>query len=438
MPAAKPGTSTDPTHRATFAVVGDPHFVVESSDPTKKPSSHLRVDAAGALLRPNGATNPWEDLNRLVRAQGLTADAVLCAGDLCVGGDPTSLKAGWHHLNLLRDAVGASDLFAATGNHDVRSRSNASTVAANPVRNLSVNWGPFEKLKSLVPPYPVVRTGAGVDEDSLHWYRTKYFGDGLVMVTNERYRILTINSCAEHTADPFSNERGTYPQSTKNALNRELMSCTDQRINVAILHHPPQVHERYGAGAHDFVDGGEALIEQLSSHGHWLIVHGHKHDGWIRYAAGAGRPPTIFAAASLSTHLDTNLPGRRNQFYLLDVELLPSRELRGNVRAWNWNAGPGWTPAVAEADGIFAGCGFGCRETPERLAQQIADAVVRAGGALPIDWHQIAVQVEDLKYLPPDGLAMTTKALGDVHGLAIDKNPDGSWHQVAQSARSHD
>lgn len=408
--------------------------MVDVGDATKRLSSHLRVDANGSLVRPGGGTNPWDDLRRLVQSQRLRADALLCAGDLCVGGDPTSLKAGWYHLNELRAEIQATDLFAATGNHDVRSRSNATAVAANPVRQLSVNWGPFEKLKGLEPPYPVVRTSPGSDAVSSRAHRTKYFGDGLVMVTSDHYRVLTINSCAEHTTDAFSNERGTFPDSARRALAVELESCTDARINVALIHHPPLAHERYEAGAHDFVDGGEALIDQLSNHAHWLVVHGHKHDGRIRYAAGAGRPPTVFAAASLATHLSTDQPGQRNQFYLVDVHLSARRELRGTVRAWNWYAGSGWTPAVSDNDGIFAGCGFGCRETPEGLAQRIADAVVKVGSGLPCDWNAVVGEVEELKFVPPDGLALTARILGESHALSIEKGPDGAWLQVAPRA----
>jgi hypothetical protein len=427
-------SSTTPLHRATFAILGDPHFVVETPDIPNTLGSHLRLDPAGSLLGAAGTPNPWADLLKLVRVAGLQADAVLCAGDLCVAGDPTSLKAAWHHLNGLRAAIAAPDLFAATGNHDVRSRSNASKVAINPVRMLSANWGPFEKLKRLEPAYPVVRTNAGIDDSERRGYRTKYFGDGLVMVTSEHYRVLIINSCSEHTTDPFSNERGTYPESAEKALEIELAGCAEQRINVALLHHPPETHGRYNAGAHDFVERGEELVRQLSTHGHWLIIHGHKHDGRIRYASGSGRPPTIFAAASLGSHLETNRPGQRNQFYVVDVHSTVSGELRGAVKAWNWYAGAGWRPAESEDDGIFSGCGFGCRETPESMALKIAKSIGSLGLSLPCDWRSIVDSVEDLKYLPPESLAMIWQALRDGHRMSVEKDSDGRRFQLAQLA----
>jgi hypothetical protein len=434
MSASHAETSPAPLFRATFAVIGDPHFVLDSLDPAKAGSSHIRVGTFGELLRVNGSLNPWADLIRLVQDQSIAADALLCAGDLCVAGDPNSLAAAWRHLNDLRASLAAKDLFATTGNHDVRSRSAAQTVAQNPIRNLSMNFGPFERLKVLEPPYPVVRSETLGDASLSRQYRTKYFGDGLVLVTGEAYRVLSINSCAEHTADAASNERGTFPESAERALAIELAACTEPRINVAILHHPPEIHSRYSAGAHDFVEHGEALIQQLSTHGHWLVIHGHKHDGRIRYASGSGRPPVIFAAASLGAHLPTNLPGQRNQFYLLDVELTRSRELRGVVKAWNWNAGAGWRQAVSEDDGIFVGCGFGCRDTPERIAQRIVDCIAMQGLSLPCDWQAILNGVEDVQYLTPESLTMTLTTLRESHGILVERDSSGRLFQLSTFA----
>jgi hypothetical protein len=407
----------------TVAIIGDPHFHVEH-DAGGTSISHIRLRPSGEFLHPQEEQNPWEGLKTLLQKENVTADLLVCVGDMTVAADEVGLKKAWTEMQTLGVQLCAKHVVSATGNHDVSSRSNAELVAKNPVRAMSAIPGMFESLKLLDPAYPIVeiKDGQPVENKLL---RTKYFGDSLVMIEDERYRLLVLNSCCEHGSDAFQYERGSFPKSAQAALLEELRS-TAPKINILVCHHPPEPHTEHDLGGHDFIENGEALIRSLEQHGSWFIIHGHKHHGRIGYAKGTGSGPVVFAAASLGYYVDVSRSGMRNQFYCVTVHRKSNGRLLGKVTAWDWNLGIGWHKATPKRGGIFDGCGFGYRQPPEDLAEAISKMPI------PCAWGEVVNAMPQLAYLTPDDRTILRNRLQCLYQIEIEPDDDGYWSELAR------
>jgi hypothetical protein len=417
----KPNPQLDERIEAVFAILGDPHFALEGSS-----ASHLKINASGDLANDKPFQNPWTGLYQLIQNEGLNADAVLCPGDIAFQSNEDTLRAGWRHLADLGRKLKAQHVICATGNHDIPSRSIADKVSAAPISTLRAGLGLFEQLKLLQPPYPAIDL-----HDTVHAtgeeVRIRYFGSGLVLVDAERYQILVINSCCEHGHDSFEFERGTFPQSAVAELAKVLKQCKPHKINVAIMHHPPAPHSQAGAGAHDFVDNGSELLRQLSSHGDWLVVHGHKHEAKLEYAAGSAFQPIVFGAASLAIFLEEIKGTFKNQFYVLSVTVDTSG-IKGKFRTWDWHQGRGWQMANPEDDGIYHGAAFGTRDT-NAVVQNI-----QALAPLPMAWAEVLARVPAAAYLPPAARNLVRDRLRMAHGLEIEMDREGQWTNLLKVA----
>lgn len=411
-----------------IAVIGDPHFVLADHDLAK--GSYLKFDSKGDFDPKQSNQHPWASLTDLIRNDpaAQSVDFVLCVGDLSSGGDKIALETGWKHLNELAKSMGAQLLACATGNHDVRSRSQAKDVQANVVRNLGASRGMNENLRVLDPPFPVVDqqnvTGVTADE-----WRTRYFGDNLVLVTTPDYRLIVLNSCSEHTTDNVDFEKGAFPESVERALLKALSSSNDSRLNVLVCHHPPTSHGYYGENDYDFISGGGKLLTALEEHGSWLVVHGHKHHGHLSYAPGGGGSPVIFAAGSIGAWLPQVGNGRRNQFYLIELEAQDG-DLRGRVQAWDWNVGMGYHRSTRKLGGIFDGCGFGHRRSPSEIAAAIAAA---SAIQLPMSWDAVKVAVPELLNVIPSDYPLIEKALKSKHSIVVEHDPQENWVSLAKA-----
>jgi hypothetical protein len=428
MPPDEP--DSQPAKRnVRIAVIGDPHFVLADHDLAK--GSYLRFDSKGDFVPKQSNQHPWAALTDLVNADPTAnqVDLVLCVGDLSSGGEKTALETGWKHLNELAQLMGAKLLACTTGNHDVRSRSQAKDVHSNVVRNLGASRGLHENLKGLDPPFPVVdlESLTGVASDDL---RTRYFGDNVILVTTPECRVVVLDSCCEHTPDNVDYEKGAFPASVKRALLKALAASTEPRVNVLVCHHPPSSHGYFGENNYDFISGGGELLTALEQHGTWLVVHGHKHHGHLTYAPGGGRSPVIFAAGSIGAWLPQMGDGFRNQFYVIELEQ-QDESLRGRVRAWDWNNGLGYNASNRKLGGIFDGCGFGHRRSPGEIAAAIAAATA---GQLPMRWDAVRATVPDLAYVIPSDYPLIEKALRGKHLIVVEPDSQENWVALAKAA----
>lgn len=407
----------------TVAVVGDPHFYVETADGGGQ-LSHVRLGPNGEFL---DKSNPWLALKDYIIANNLVADILLCVGDITVHAEKAGLEAAWKELLELGQLLGSSHIVSATGNHDVQSRGTGKAIQASVIRELSKTVGMFEPLKNLDPAYPVVEISGGslTERRDAH---IEYFGTAVALVEAANYRLAVLNSCCEHGPEPHEHDRGSFPKSAQRHLEAKFAETTGNKINVFVCHHPPGVHGEHDLGEYDFILNGDGLLRCLERHGPWLVVHGHKHHGRISYAQGSNAAPVIFSASSLGFCLDVAKPGVRNQFYILDLIQRESGALRGQIRAWDWYVGRGWVLATPEKGGIYDGCGFGHRCDLSDVALQVAKAATQ----LPCKWGDVVAAIPELRYLTPDDLEVLAARLAD-RGIVVEPTSDGSWDELVKA-----
>lgn len=426
----------------SIGIIGDPHVVVkgESTSGSADHKKHSFFEVDDETGRIEGAfpkQHPWLDLLSLAQTpdSGMFVDALLCAGDLGFRGSIGSIQAAWKLLQDAGAAMNAGIVAAATGNHDVHSRSRAAEVGKDPIRTMPTIRGPFETLKLLEPAYPLVARDKQLLLPDARYSRAKYFGEGATLYDFEKFRLLVLNSCADHGHDQFEFERGTVSASTLKAIADDLQTVgsAPDKINLALVHHPPHPDSAHGSGTLDHLHEGDQLIELLANTGQqWFLVHGHKHNGTISYARG-GSGVTVFSAASLGIKLEQQVKGLRNQFYIVKLEIEPTTStLQGIVQCWDWFENFGWEPARPMNGGISHGCGFGNRMPVPQLAMRVNQLTKAA--MLPMPWVDVLSALPDLRFVMPDEMQRVKVRLENAYGLVIGLDPLGHWAEVAKKA----
>lgn len=406
-----------PVQRIRVAVVSDLHFCDQRPPGGGSELSHIVLQK----LHEKNGKNPWSDLMEMVRIDAIRADFLLCPGDITTHAARAPLKAAWEGLVDLGRGLEARLVACATGNHDVSSR--FAEGRSNVVHDLDNPHDLFENLKLLSPDYPL---HVYADEHARALGRSRrvhYFGADFVIHEDEACRLVVFNSCARHITENSSYERGSIAKSALAELTEQLKTTSDGKINIFLCHHHPVHHtDGDGVGSYDFILRGDKLIEFLSDHGDWIIIHGHKHDGRIIYAphGAPAAAPVVFSAASMGAILSSDsLNQYRNQFYLLDIVLGHSGCSRGTLKVWNWKAGMGWTTAVDPRAGLTDGVGFGEREHADVLAKQIAARI--NDGSVP--WATLLHEFPFMNNLTPGSLRLLLKSLKLRHGIVELRDP---------------
>lgn len=404
-----------PRDALRLAVLSDLH----AYDPAQleagreRPSFATVSDATG-----DTSLNPFYALNRLIDSQELKADLLLCPGDLGDKAAPSAIKYAWDKIQEIASWLDAPFVAATAGNHDVDSRHQYNDYDAKGV------------LQDLSPVFPCPKVHTG---DPL-LISDKYWARHFVIIRNDHYRLLILNSSAYHGGDPAEQEHGRVAARTLARLERELQSHEPSAINILLCHHHPHEHEDLQLGNHDTMKEGSRLISLLGSgkYGQWIIIHGHKHHPKLCYAQGSAMSPIVFAAGSFSAALYQELrTAARNQFYIIELPFQSPAQmgLVGSFRAWDWIAEKGWQPAGTQS-GLPARGGFGCRLHPPALAKEVSDAL---NGRESAPWQQMTQAIPALHYLLPNDLVHLQQSLEDVHKLQILSDANGFPRQIGET-----
>lgn len=420
----------------TIAVISDPHFFLKD-EKSAEAHSYLPVAADGKIVsHAQGVNkNPVDDLKALIAEQKLKADVLLCPGDITTRANATALRAGWAALVDVANKLDATLLCAATGNHDVDSRSQKEQVSKNPIRHLSEMTGPIEALKLLSPLYPACRLDAVCTVGDRRVMQGKYFGESFALLDHDpRYRILTFNSCADHGHDAHEYERGTAPESALRWVKEDIAGLTQHpKINLLLAHHPLVSQSAYDGDKYSFQAGGDHLLQAVEGIGDdWLVINGHKHHGELKHGPSTtGVKITLFSAASFSVAMQSRLEGSENQFYLIDLDRDASERLMGSVRAWNWYVGSRWSKAPPRDDtGLFDACGFGNDLTPRQLANELQLRYAAGTKA----WADFRAAMPYLAYVLPGTLRKARQLLQEHHQLIIETDEHGFYVAISKEA----
>lgn len=394
-----------------IAVLSDLHVFNGSSGGADGPSFIGTADPQDSPEK-----HPFRGLQRLIETENITADLLICPGDLSDKADPAALMYAWKELHKIKEQIGATHLFATSGNHDVDSRHKHD------------DHDPKGNLQSLVPMFP-----AGAED-----LCDRYWSRNFAIFYEEKIRIVILNSSAFHgygLESKAEHEHGRISSRTISAL-REALSREERRVNILLCHHHPTPFNPVGEEDYSEMAGGDRLIELLNSgdYGSWMIIHGHKHFPRLTYASGGASSPIIFSAGSFSAVLYPKIQARaRNQFYLLEIPIEEldglGLDLAGTLRAWDWITMIGWQ-AAGSGSGLRHIVGFGWRESARNIAQQIASQLRGAGDVRSRD--ELAADHPRLQYLLPDDIEILAKRLKADHQVTV-RLQDGLIYELGLS-----
>lgn len=339
--------------------------------------------------------NPFFALQKLIEDESISADLLLCCGDMANKANAAGQKYAWKKINELSVQLNAELCIGTAGNHDLDSRLSAT------------DFDPKGNLQELRPDFP----GISLDFCNRYWARNF----ALHAPANDAFNLLNINSCAFHgygTNDP-EYLHGRISQATLNAISLELSRLDLSKINIAFFHHHPTKSDSIVEDDYSEMSGGNRLIDLLGkgASGHWLCIHGHKHQSQINYAAGGSTSPIVFASGSFSSKRLAP-SARHNEFYIIDVHPYAQDRnlpLCGVVRSWVWNAGSNWRAADSSC-GIPDGSGFGSRIAPETVLSQVVGFVNTQSNPY-VDWEDLTSAVPELKFMLPKDRKELTRLL---------------------------
>ncbi|HCG9193019.1 TPA: metallophosphoesterase [Vibrio parahaemolyticus] len=407
-----------------IAVVSDLHFVNSDRITDSRYHSWLIFEPDGTMK--NGF---WSSLLEKIEKDKITADILICPGDITTHAEGSALKFAWSKLNELAEALGCSQLATATGNHDVNSRGIA---VENPIRDLDKDQSLVENLKQLTPAYPLVDLQTPSDKVS-HVNRVQYFGaDFLHSSKNELFNLVILNSCSSHTNDPTSYERGYVSASTHQWLESSLKEKyipSNKKLGILVCHHHPILHSDHNIGTYDFMKGGNELLQMLNKYGNWIVIHGHKHHARLSYYADGSKNTVVFSAGTLSHHKDHLGDDFTNQFYVLDIDITKTKGIpKGTLDVYSWQANH-WALSRRQKDGVFTGVGFGEVGCLEELAEEISKKVHPVTG---LEWNDLLEAFPQLKYRLPKDLEHLEANL-QAYNIDITTNADGEFAKLEKS-----
>jgi len=358
--------------------------------------SHLDIRIAESL--PN--QHPISGLYKLIEEDSLSAQILLCPGDLGHQSSPEAIKYAWEQLHKLGKKMGSKLVTGTAGNHDIDSRYKGDDHC------------PEHILKGLSPRFPL-------EDEHLS---DRYWARAYAIHDMQECRLLLLNSSAYHGNTSVEQNHGRIDKQTIADIDQELRKRGKRDINVLLCHHHPQMHSELGLGESDVMKQGQLLLDLLgnSQYGSWLIIHGHKHHPKITYASGGSASPLIFSAGSLSSKLFLQLQTvGRNQFYLVEIDRSEVDEygLVGRVKCWDWSFGNGWIPA-SDSSGLPARFGFGWRQNVITAAKDIAGFL---GKRATLNWSSLLAKFPTLAFLIPQDLLNLEKQLANAHGLRFQK-----------------
>ncbi len=387
-----------------IAVISDLHAFSDSA--TAVAPSHLDIN------RPKNqrGKHPISGLKHVIEERKLSADILLCPGDLGDKADKKGIEYAWGAIQEIGQALHSGHIVGTSGNHDLDSRYKLT------------GYDPQEFLKQLMPPYPF----------SDHVKNESYWARHFALHDGDNYRLLVLNSSAYHGGAPKEIDHGRVADNSIAEMEATLAQLSPKNVNVLLCHHHPLEHVDFEAKDYEAMEGGQRLLHVLGSgkYGQWLVIHGHKHHPKLEYASGAGDSPVILSAGSLCAVIYSTLQTlARNEFHIvtLDINEVKRFGLVGRVLSWDWAFGDGWAPS-RPGSGLPNQCGFGFRTDLKVLADRIAGNLQGEFA----EWRSVRDAIPEVDFLIPQDYAKVVRNLKQHHGIQI-LELDGMPEQIGRS-----
>ncbi len=315
-------------------------------------SNRGELQSTWAVESTDAQLNPLTALGQLVADEGLSADVVLCPGDLCDRADWDALPYAWSEIHRFADSLGARHVIATIGNHDVDSHEKHTGKPIDAA------------LHQLNPTFPC-------DAGAEHYWSLR-----VARVVGDDWQVVSLNSSLMRYLEDGEKDHGLVEDQTL-GLIEEITKENNLAVNVLLCHHHPQPFTRLAPGDVSHMQAGDRLVSLLNQLPEtWMIIHGHRHQPHLDYLEGSAASPTRLVAGSAGVVLWPLLSSYvRNQIHLVEFPIDFSQSLdlslAGLVRSWSWQPGGKWIPARAEGDGLPGIAGFGYRTDGPSLARSL-------------------------------------------------------------------
>jgi hypothetical protein len=350
-----------------------------------------------------------------------SADILICPGDITTRACIKSFNHGWNDLKNLKTALNADHLIAATGNHEISSRTKEDHAIPG---NAEIAIAPFEHLLT-TSDYP-----AKFNNPEQKWV---YWGRGYESLYGDDWVIVTINTCHYHNSLlPNEYERGRIGDAALAELSTHLKSLSSKySYKIIVLHHPPLDHEDLDVSlGRTPMYNGNLLLQEIENTGEdWLVIHGHKHLFRLTRSNGAEYSPIVLGAASFGALLSGEMANKtKNQFYIIELSMIAEEgkhRLRGAIESIYWD-GSHWSMCSEMSHGLPHGCGFD-QSNPVRaspLAKKIKETI-EASSPPVLTWVELRDKIDTLKYLMPKDIENLQKRLDEI-GVSRTPNQD-TW-----------
>ncbi|RAJ19883.1 metallophosphoesterase family protein [Pedobacter cryoconitis] len=358
-----------------IAVISDLHC-----HPQKEEYSENNTLLFSDKLRSPTNEHPVENLLEIIDQDKLEVNLVLSPGDFTHRSDKQGFFSGWSYVNEISRALKASDLIATIGNHDIDSRHTFSDYSFDIPKKISQNF-PIKK-----------------ENLNLFW------DTGFTFVEEEDFQILVINSTHYHTHyDKNSIEnpavKGKMDLGQIEMIEKYLEANNySEKIKIALVHHHPIKHSRQDLGEHDFIENGENMLNVLGRYKFDLIIHGHKHDPWLRYFnTESGFALPILSSGSFSATNQISWISKFNYFHIIEFVKKDSTPSNGIIETWTFKNRIGWKKD--KEDGFYPYTGFGYQDNIQYIVEKIKSLL----NVTPmLKWNVVIESIPELQNLIPD------------------------------------
>lgn len=359
-----------------IAVISDLHCRHSSGKGLTDVNTYLTTDLFPTPIN----RNPVESLRAMIKGN-ITADLLLCPGDITDKCDPQGLITGWEHLSKISTSLGARKLIATVGNHDVDSH-----------KIVNQDKNAFDLVKRLLE-YPTPDPAAN----------TLFWGSEYCIIEEDDFLVLSINSSFNHT-DKESAKMSQIEQKTIDAIEKDLNDRDLKKIKIALTHHHPMIHSNMDYKDTDFLDKSDVLLSLLDRLDFAICIHGHKHDPRLEYKNSI----PVFAAGSFSSTMNILDIKADNTFHLITIE---KGTRQGVIESWVYSPKNGWTQKKDSYFPCFTG--FGNRGNIEQIASDIAKWFNDAAKEY-MNYSDLLIEFPQLKNLVPDDqIKLNDKMLSD-------------------------
>lgn len=322
------------------------------------------------LLRTNKGNHPVASLIELIENDSITTDIIICPGDFSNKANTQGFISGWNFVLEIAKKLESKEIFATIGNHDVPSRGEGVLDILSIAKGIGNDF-PI-KDKKLV-------------ED--------FWEKGFCLIEESQVQILVINSVKFHT-NQDEIDRGRISEEQLVKIKDQLELNPSDKIKIALCHHHPIPHERLNLGSHDLMILGSELVDLLNTHKFDLLIHGHKHDAWLRYSSGSDSLP-VFSSGSFSATDQILFNDRRNTFHTIDISKKLGERARGVIETYEFYIGSGWQKSKGFQSLPFI-TGFGSNHKTDVICSNIVNLM---DVEKFVKWQYIQCNVEEILYL---------------------------------------